>query len=75
MKKLRIVRAIVQVETVWDDGENLTPGPGIEPVFLPYSELAGFVENLPEKLAEIAEQLTVPETQGGQRSDDTGGVQ
>lgn len=77
MNKLRILRVLVQVETVWDDGEELTPGPGIEPVALPYSDLAGFVDNLPGKLAEIAGQLdgAEPSAPSERSSDDAGGVQ
>lgn len=57
MKKLRIARVVVQPVFIWDDGEELSDGPTVEPVSLPHSQLAQFVANLPEQVAALAEQL------------------
>ena len=56
--KLRISHVLVQPVLVWDDGEELTPGPGVEPMSLPASQVAGFVEALPAQVAEEQAKLT-----------------
>lgn len=56
-RRLRIAHLVVQPVLVWDDGEELLPGPGLDPAVMPLSHLAGFMESLPRKVAELAEQL------------------
>lgn len=61
MKRLRIARIIVQPILVWDDGEELTDGPIVDPVQLPLSAVPGFIDSLPEQVAEIEEQFAKQE--------------
>jgi hypothetical protein len=53
--KLRVSHVIVQPVLVWDDGEELKPGPQAQPVQLPLSALAGMADQIK---AEIAAQET-----------------
>jgi hypothetical protein len=50
--KLRISHVIVQPVLVWDDGEELTPGPQTAPANLPVSALDGLAERLRTEIAE-----------------------
>lgn len=58
MRRLRIARVIVQPVLVWDDGDELTDGPIIDPVQLPLSAVPGFIDSLPEQVAGIADQVS-----------------
>jgi hypothetical protein len=51
--RLRISHVVVQPVLVLDDGEELRPGPPIDPVLLPLSELAEFAASLPDQVAEL----------------------
>lgn len=51
MSKLRISHLVVQPVFVWDDGEELTPGPSIEAMTVPLSKLAMLAETLPAEVA------------------------
>lgn len=57
MSKLRVLHLIVQPVVVHDDGEELTPGPPINPVTLPPSRLEAFVAALPAEIDILAERL------------------
>lgn len=59
-RRLRISHLVVQPVLVWDDGEELQPGPPIDPVPMPLSQLATFADNLPGEVAKLAEQLDQP---------------
>jgi hypothetical protein len=59
-RRLRISHVLVQPVLVWDDGDELQPGPQVEPVTLPLSQLAELAENLPPQVAELAERLKAP---------------
>lgn len=61
MRRLRIARVIVQPVLVWDDGDELTDGPIVDPVQLPLSAVPGFIDSLPEQVAEIEEQFAKQE--------------
>jgi hypothetical protein len=54
--RLRLVQVIVTPVLMWDDGEELTPGPQLQPVTVPLSALAGLAESLPAEIAQIADQ-------------------
>lgn len=56
-KRLRISHVAVQPVLVWDDGEELSPGPQISPVTVPLSGLAGLAETLPVEVAALTEKL------------------
>jgi hypothetical protein len=57
MSKLRISHVTVQAVLVWDDGEELSPGPEVKPVTLPLSQVPHFAQVLPAEVAQVAEQL------------------
>lgn len=56
-RRLRIDRIVVQTVLVWDDGEELTPGPEVEPVAMPLSRLAEFAATLPIEVAALGASL------------------
>lgn len=56
-QRLRISHIIVQPVLMWDNGEELHPGPTIQPLHLPLSELPEFTANLPTQVAEVAAEL------------------
>lgn len=62
-KRLRVSAIHVQPVLVWDDGEELHPGPTVDRLSLTPSQLAAFVENLSVQVAELAAQLTPPITE------------
>ena len=64
-RKLRVLRTVLQVETVWDDGDDLAPGPAIDPVALPLSALPDFIASLPDEISKLAEQLSDSACPGG----------
>lgn len=55
-RRLRIAQVIVTPVLMWDDGDELTPGPQIQPITVPLSQLAGVAESLPAELAQIEAQ-------------------
>lgn len=55
-KRLRIAHVVVQPVLVWDDGEELSPGPAIQPLNVPLSQLAGLAARLPAEIAQMAAQ-------------------
>lgn len=57
MPTLRVSEVLVQPVLVWDDGEELSPGPGVEATKLPLSKLATFGPELLAQLPELAEKL------------------
>lgn len=57
-RRLRIAHLVVQPVLVWDDGEEMTAGPALNPVTLPLSQVAHLVETLPAEVATLAEKLT-----------------
>lgn len=60
MSQLRVLHVLMQPVLVWDDGEEFTPGPGIDPVAVPVSQIAAFVEKLPDEVAAVAEKMRRP---------------
>lgn len=57
-RRLRIAHLVVQPVLVWDDGEELEPGPAAQPITVPLSQLAALAERLPGEVAALAEKLT-----------------
>jgi hypothetical protein len=49
--RLRILHLVVQPVLVWDDGEELAPGPTVEPLTVRLSEIATFAADLPRQVA------------------------
>lgn len=58
MSRLRIAHLIVQPVLVWDDGEELTPGPAAQPLTVPLSQLPALADRLPAEVAALAQKLT-----------------
>lgn len=55
-RRLRVAHLVVQPVLVWDDGDELTPGPQVQAVTVPLSGVAGLVEAMPEELARLEAQ-------------------
>lgn len=62
-KKLRIQAVTVQVALVWDDGDELSPGPDLEPLTLSLSQARGMLDGLPAEVAKLAEQIATAATE------------
>jgi hypothetical protein len=56
-KRLRIQAVSIHVALAWDDGEELTPGPGIDPVTLPLSQARQMLEGLSTEVAHLEKQI------------------
>ncbi len=52
-RKLRLAHFLVQPVLVWDDGNELTPGPTIEPQTMTHAELRKLADGWVEQLREI----------------------
>lgn len=56
-KKLRIQALTVQVSLVWDDGDELTPGPDLAPVTVSLSQARAMVEGLPAEVGVLEARM------------------
>lgn len=56
-RRLRVLHVIVQPVLVWDDGQELTPGPQTAAATLPLSALADVTAALPAEVAQIEAQM------------------
>jgi hypothetical protein len=52
-RRLRILHVIVTPVLVYDDGDELTPGPQAQPIAVPLSGVAALIESLPGDVAKI----------------------
>jgi len=57
LRRLRVQQLLVQPVLVWDDGEELTPAPGLQQISVPLSQLARLVQTLPAEVAALQAQL------------------
>lgn len=55
--KLRIAHLIVQPVLVWDDGEELTPGPELGQIAIPLSRMSDFTGSLPSEVAALEAKI------------------
>lgn len=55
---LRISTILVQVILVQDDGEELTPGPELQPISVPLSKLAELADVIPAEIAALQARIT-----------------
>jgi hypothetical protein len=60
-RRLRIAHLIVQPVLVWDDGNDLAPGPDAAPIKVALSALP----DMPARLLAEAAQVEDPEASGG----------
>ena len=67
--RLRIQSLVVTPVLVWDDGEELTPGPELGQISLTLSNLQMFAETLPAEVDALAAKLAKDANQ--QPHDDT----
>lgn len=56
-RRLRIQSLTVVPVLVWDDGEELSPGPQVDPIAIPLSAFADFAENFPGEVSELGATL------------------
>ena len=64
--RLRISHLVIQPVLVYDDGDELTPGPELNPVQLSLSKALDMLAGLPAEVEKLAAQLdavTEPEPQ------------
>lgn len=52
-RRLRVAHLVIQPVLVWDDGENLAPGPEAEATAVPLVAVGAFCDDL---LAQIADR-------------------
>lgn len=55
--RLRVSHVIVQPVLVWDDGDELTPGPELNPASMPLSALADMAEQMRMEVQLIQDQI------------------
>jgi hypothetical protein len=67
-KKLRLAHVLVQPVFVYDDGEEMTPGPQIQATQFAPSQLSEFVDSLPNLVAEV--EAKIAEQQAAQPAED-----
>lgn len=56
-KKLRIQSLTIQVTLAWDDGDELTPGPGLQPLNVSLSQARAMLDGLPAEVEKLAAQI------------------
>jgi len=56
-RRLRIQSIILTPVLVWDDGEELSPGPELGQISVPLSKLGEFAAGLPAEVAALAEKV------------------
>lgn len=62
-RRLRIAHITVQPVLVWDDGEELTPGPDLQAFSVPLSRAIEIISGLPGEVAALAERLAEVEVE------------
>lgn len=53
-RRLRVAQVIVQPVLMWDDGDELTPGPPVQQATLTLSQLADWLERVPAEIEALA---------------------
>lgn len=53
MRRLRVTHVTVQPHLVWDDGDNLSPGPTTQPVDVALADLPGVPASILAQLAGV----------------------
>lgn len=64
-RKLRISHVEIRAVLVWDDGEELAPGPDLRPAAMPLSQTGAFLGALPSEVATLAEKLASQDDEPG----------
>jgi hypothetical protein len=55
--KVRLQHVLIQPVLVLDDGTEILPGPEVEPVALPLSQVAAWLEAVPSQLDQLQMQV------------------
>jgi hypothetical protein len=58
-RRLRVAHVLIQPVLVWDDGDELEPGPAIQAQQLPLAKVASWLVALPGELDRIALESAV----------------
>lgn len=56
-RRLRVAYISVQPALVWDDGDQLVPGPEVDLLRLPLGQAQQMLAELPAQVAQLAEQI------------------
>lgn len=56
-RRLRIAYVAVQPVLVWDDGDQLTPGPEMQGLQLPLTRARQLLDELPQHVADLATRI------------------
>ncbi|OGL22622.1 hypothetical protein A2707_04895 [Candidatus Saccharibacteria bacterium RIFCSPHIGHO2_01_FULL_45_15] len=56
-KRLRIAHIVIQPVLVWDDEDELSPGPELSPVSVPLSQAREMLAGLPAEVEKLESQL------------------
>lgn len=62
-RRLRIARIMIQPEMVWDDGEEMTPGPEVNALSVSLSQAFDFLQSLPDQVAKLQDQAQQQEAE------------
>lgn len=60
-RRLRVAHVLVTPVLVWDDGEELSPGPTAQATALPLSAMPGLPDQLREEVEAMAAQIAEQE--------------
>lgn len=52
-RRLRVATVSIHPVLMWDDGEELTPGPGVQPIVVPLSQVADVLAAFPAEVARL----------------------
>jgi len=66
-RKLRIQSLLIQPVLVWDDGEDLAPGPEVSTATVPRAQAAEFLDGLPAHISALESQVLEAERRPGSR--------
>lgn len=61
-RRLRVAQLIVTPVLMWDDGDELHPGPQAQPITVPLSRLAEVAANLPAEVAQMQDEILAAES-------------
>lgn len=64
-RRLRVAHVLVQPVLVWDDGNELSPGPQLQATQLQLSQVAATLAAVPQQIAELERQLLDADADGG----------
>lgn len=57
MRRLRLVAVQLQLQMVLDDGENILPGPGVQPISVTSADWPNVVDIVAKGMADLQAQV------------------